>query len=89
MEKDTMEQLAEREISATTRWGFGMMITILVQAAAIFFWAASIQAQTEQNTKDISSLQTKVDDINDDIRNILIGIEQVKARLGIVEDSKI
>lgn len=86
---DKMEQLAEREISATTRWGIGMMITILIQAAAIFFWAASLQAQTEQNTKDISGLQDKVESINDDIRNILVGIEQVKARLGIVEVGKL
>lgn len=82
---DKMEALAAKEISTTTRWGVGMSLTILVQAAAIFFWAATIQAQVSQNTKDIDTLGTKVEDINTDIRSILIGIEQVKARLGIVE----
>lgn len=82
---DKMEQLAEREISATTRWGIGMMGTILIQAAAIFFWAATLQAQTDQNTKDIGNLQVDVRSVNEDIREILVGIEQVKARLGIVE----
>lgn len=84
-----MEILAEREISATTRWGIGMSITILVQAAAIFFWAATLQAQVSENAKDIETVQTKIESINDDIRNILVGIEQVKARLGIVEVEKI
>lgn len=82
---DKMEVLANKEISTTTRWGIGMSLTILVQAAAIFFWAATIQAQVAQNIKDIDTLGTKVENINDDIRSILVGIEQVKARLGIVE----
>jgi len=82
---ESLKKLAHEEISATTRWGIGMMGAILVQAAAIFFWAATIQAQTEQNTKDISGLQTKVDSINVDIRNILIGVEQIKARIGVIE----
>jgi hypothetical protein len=89
MAEDRFEALARKEISATTRWGVGMMATILIQAAAIFFWAATLQAQTEQNAKDIAALQTKVESINDDIRNILVGIEQVKARLGIVEVEKL
>lgn len=82
---DKMEMLSAKEVSATTRWGISLMIAVVVQAGAIFFWSATIQAQTAQNTKDIQGLQARVEDINDDIRSILIGIEQVKARLGIVE----
>ena len=80
-----MEQLADREISATTRWGVGLSITILIQAGALFFWAATIQSQVEQNTKELTKLDARVSTIDNDIRAILIGIEQLKARLGVVE----
>ena len=86
MSDDRIEIATQREISATARWGIGLFITMLIQGCAIFFWAATIQAEVTQNTKDIDGLQTKVASINDDIRNILVGIEQVKARLGIVEE---
>ena len=85
MAEESVEKMVDREVSATTRWGVGLMVTILIQAGAIFFWAATIQAQVAQNTEDIDALQTKVESIEDDIRDILVGIEQVKARLGIVE----
>lgn len=87
-QEDRYEALAQREISATTRWGIGLIITILIQAGAIFFWAASLQSQVAQNTKDITGLQRNVDSLNGDIRAILVGIEQVKTRLGIYEDTK-
>ena len=86
MSEDKFEAATQREISATTRWGVGMVAAMLMQACAIFFWAATMQAHVDQNSKDITSLQSKVESINDDIRNILVGIEQVKARLGIVEE---
>lgn len=64
-----------------------MIVTLLVQACAIFFWAASLQAQVQSNAEDIIELKQDVNDIDSDIRAILVGIEQVKARLGIVEDA--
>lgn len=75
----------EREISTTTRWGVSLLIGLLFQSITVFWWAAKVDAQVEQNKSDVRVLQIKVDSINDDIRNILVGVEQVKARLGIVE----
>jgi peptidoglycan hydrolase CwlO-like protein len=75
----------DREISNTTRWGVSLLLGLLVQSVAVFWWAAQLDSQVNENTKDITSLETKVENINDDIRSILVGIEQVKARLGIVE----
>ena len=81
-----MSSLTPREeITATHRWIIGLVLTIILQSGGVFFWAASIQAQVVQNKEDINSLQSQVDNIEQDIRAILIGIEQVKARLGIVE----
>lgn len=73
------------ELSATHRWIIGLIVTFIVQSGAVFFWAATLQAQVDQNAKDISSIEKRVDDIGDDITSILVGIEQVKGRLGVVE----
>lgn len=81
-----MQELSPREeISATHRWIIGLVITIIIQSGAVFFWAATIQAQVAQNEKDIASIQLQVTNINEDIREVLIGIEQIKGRLGIIE----
>lgn len=84
-----MAELTQREeISATHRWIIGLILTIIVQSGAVFFWAASMQAQVNQNTSDIAKVETRVNDIGRDITAILVGIEQVKGRLGIVESDK-
>ena len=75
----------EREISATTRWGISTLIVVVLQAGAWIYWAASLQAEVKENAKDIAVLREDVDDIDDDIRDILVGIEQVKAKLGVME----
>lgn len=80
-----MSNEVQREINATNRWGVGLLIAILVQAGAIFVWAGGIQAEVEQNKSDLEKLEVRVNNVDADIRNILLGIEQVKARLGIVE----
>lgn len=81
-----MSSLTPREeITATHRWIIGLVLTIIIQSGVVFFWAASTQAQVFQNKEDIKEIQEQVNGINKDIREILIGIEQVKARLGIVE----
>lgn len=51
----------------------------------VFYWASALNSQVEQNTKDIDAVQSDVKSIDRDIRTILVGIEQVKARLGVVE----
>lgn len=82
-----IKEQVDREISATTRWGIGIIIAMLVQTAGIVYWAAAQAAQISQNERDIAVLRSEVNDIEVDIRSILIGIEQVKARLGIVEST--
>ncbi len=64
---------------------WGVIITITLQIFALVYWASNLNAQVQQNIKDIAELQTEVNAVNSDIREILLGIEQVKARLGIVE----
>lgn len=71
----------EKEISSTHKWVIGLFLTVIIQSGAVFFWAATIQAQVTQNKEDITKIETKVDDINDDIRAILIGIEELKGQL--------
>ena len=75
----------QKELTATHRWVIGLIIALVVQSGAVFFWAATLQASVEQNKEDIVAIEQKVDSIDDDIRSILIGIEQVKGRLGIIE----
>lgn len=75
----------QKEIAATTRWGVSLLAALVIQAGTVFYWAATIQSKVEQNTNDITKLENEVDNITDDIRAILVGIEQVKARLGIIE----
>jgi hypothetical protein len=79
---------AKEELSATHRWIIGLIVTLVIQSGAVFFWAATIQASVEQNSDDIIKIESKVDSIDDDIRSILIGVEQVKGRLGIIEIDK-
>jgi peptidoglycan hydrolase CwlO-like protein len=80
-----IQKAPRSQISDTTRWFITTLIVLLVQACATFFWAAALEAQVNANTEDILSLQEEIKDIDKDIRDILLGIEQVKARLGIVE----
>jgi len=75
----------KEELSATHRWVIGLIATIIIQSGAVFFWAATLQSQVDQNTKDIAKVEQRVDGIGEDITAILVGIEQVKGRLGIVE----
>lgn len=79
------EVSAREELSATHRWIIGLVAGLVIQSGAVFFWAATLQAKVEENTKDIVAIDQRVDDIGDDITAILVGIEQVKGRLGIIE----
>lgn len=81
-----MSTETQREINATNRWGVGLLIAILVHAGAIFVWAGGIQAEVEQNRNDLNKLEIRINSLDSDIRAILVGIEQVKARLGIIEN---
>ena len=83
---ENRDREVDREISATTRWGVSTLIVVLLQAGAWIYWAASLQANVEENKDDIAVLQADIDSIEDDIRNILIGVEQLKAHL-LVESS--
>lgn len=84
-----LERMADmsprEELSSTHRWVIGLIAALVLQSGAVFSWAATIQAKVDQNSKDIDSVEQRVDDIGRDITAILIGIEQVKGRLGIIE----
>lgn len=89
MQRMTQTSVTPREeLSATHRWIIGLIATFIIQSGAVFFWAATLQAEVNQNSKDIIAIEKRVDDIGDDITSILVGIEQVKGRLGIVEISE-
>lgn len=77
-----------KEINATTRWGIGIILTIAVASAGFWVQLGNTQTQVYQNTADINKNEIRIDNLNNDIREILVGIEQVKARLGIVEVEK-
>ena len=75
----------DREISATQRWGMGIILTIAIASMAFFVRLGNLENQINQNTNNIQKNETRINDVDSDIRVILVGIEQVKARLGIVE----
>jgi len=79
------EVSAKEELSNTHRWIIGLIAAVILQSGAVFSWAATMQAKVEQNAKDIEAVEQRVDDIGDDITAILVGIEQLKGRLGIIE----
>lgn len=82
-----MESQIDREISATTRWGIGIILTIAIASASFFVRLGNIENQIEQNINNIQKNETRLNSQDSDIRAILVGIEQVKARLGIVEQN--
>lgn len=58
------EKIVDREISATTRWGVGIIITIILQSAGVVWFIAGLNAkaiETEriarENSVSIKSLQ--------------------------------
>ncbi len=76
-----VSKVPTQELNSTHRWVIGLFITLIVQSGAVFFWAATLQAQVSQNQKDIAAVEAKVSTIDSDIRTILIGIEEVKGQL--------
>ena len=75
----------DKEMQTTRNWGLTILVAVLVPSIAGFIWVGQIDNQVRQNTAEIIKIETRLDDINTDIRSILIGIEQLKVRLGIVE----
>ena len=75
----------DREISATQRWGIGIIITIFIASVSVFMRLGNLEQQINQNTSDIQKNEVRITSVAKDLRDILVGIEQVKARLGIVE----
>lgn len=67
---------------------WGVIIALTVQVVALVYWASGIEAKTEKNAENIQELQVQVQQVNSDIRAILIGVEQIKGRLGIIESTK-
>lgn len=82
-----MSEETNKEISTTQRWGIGIIISIFIASSTFLIKLGNIEQQITQNTADIHKNEERIDNLNDDIREILLGIEQVKARLGIVEST--
>lgn len=53
-------------------------------AISVFNQVDSLEARTDAR---IAKVEARLDNVDDDIRAILVGIEQVKARLGIIESN--
>ena len=69
-----MTEFTQREeVSATHRWIIGLVLTIIIQSGAVFFWAATIQAQVQQNAENIEDALTQ-----DQAALIIQQIEQLK-----------
>ena len=79
-----IRDLSEKEIRNTTWWGRGISLALVVQAAAIIWYGAQLDAQVKQNTEDIASLSTRLDS------NVSISIsrEQLQDILG-TRDTKL
>lgn len=56
-----IERATAKEMSATARWGFGILIALFIQTGGFIWWQSSWQATTtaqiNQNAKDINSLK--------------------------------
>lgn len=75
----------DREIRNTRQWAIGIIIMLLIQAAGVIVWAGALNQRVGQAEQDIDKLEVRVDDVDSDIRAILVGIEAIKGRLGIIE----
>lgn len=80
-----MTEGERKEIGTTQRWGLGIIVTIAIASVAFLVNLGNIQQQVLQNKADIEKNEMRLDALDDKIERILIGIEQLKARLGIVE----
>ena len=64
----------DREISNTSRWAIGLMLTIVLQSATIVWWASQLNAKVEENAGDIAELKNGAlllisrDQLNDILR---------------------
>lgn len=68
---------------ATFFWVIGVMVSVQIAANGFIF--SSIDERINRVEQRVEKVENQVQDINTDIRLILIGIEQVKARMGIIE----
>ena len=75
----------DREIKTTRTWGLTILAAVLVPSIGFMVWVGGIDNRVSNNTEDIRDVKAEIHALNQDIRAILVGIEQVKARLGIVE----
>ena len=71
--------------SSTFFWILGTLIAI--QTSVLGTIVVTLNDRIDRVDNRASTLETRVENLNVDIRNILVGIEQVKARLGIVENT--
>lgn len=75
----------QREINTTRNWGITLLVAFLIPSIGLFVKFGAIEQRLTQAEKDIQRNEQRIDSIEGKIELILVGIEQVKARLGIVE----
>ena len=56
-----IRELSDREIKNTTWWGRGISLALIIQIVAIIWYGAQLDAQVKQNTDDIASLASRID----------------------------
>lgn len=78
----------DREIDVTSFWGKVLFGTILIPTLGGFIYVGSLENRVTTVEKEVREIKLELNDLEDDIRAILVGIEQLKARLGIIESDK-
>lgn len=75
----------DREIQTTKNWGLAILGAILVPTIGGFIWVGGLENRVSNNEAKIAEVRNEVRSVQNDIRDILVGIEQIKGRLGIIE----
>ena len=83
-----MTDETNREIDATRFWAKILLGALLIPTITGFIWAGKIETRLTQVERQTTENKNDLRTVSNDLRDILIGIEQVKARLGIVEIEK-
>jgi len=78
----------DREINNTRNWGLTIIAAFLLPTIGIFIWVGGIENRVANTEQDVQEIKTELNALKTDIRSILVGIEQIKGRLGIIEDNE-
>lgn len=74
-DRDVINQATDREISATARWGIGIILALFIQTAGAIWWASDISSRVYQNEVEITQLRNGA--------SVILTREQLNDILGI------